>query len=41
MCEVRNCLHLSMCVCVSSLRRAHANALCIVPGLTVKARRES
>ena len=32
---------LDLCVCVSSLRRGHANILCIVPILTDDPRRES
>ena len=34
-------LHFSICVCVSSLRRNHANILCVVPSLTDDPRRES
>ena len=39
-----DCLHFSICAChpcVSSLRRDHANLLCIVPILTDDPRRES
>ena len=39
--DVQKCLHFSICVCVSSLRKGHANILCIVPKLTDDPRRES
>ena len=37
------CLHFSIyvCVCVSSLRRGHANLLCVAPSLTDDPRRKS
>ena len=38
---LRHCLFTLLDLCVSSLRRGHANLLCIVPILTDDPRRES